>query len=117
MARRASLALSCVPCRYRLAHWPLTELSTRPLSKAPDALAELCACRRVVDAPGPVGHFSPQRPVLRAAIPKHERRVQKAQDHSNGRKELLPGRLRRLPSLGADRLGRVVLIQEPSLSG
>src|ERR687896_2604221 len=81
--------------QHRLAHWPLTELSARPLSKAPDALTELGACRRVIDAPGPVGHFSPQKPVLRAAIPKHERRVQKAQDHSNGRKELLPGRLRR----------------------
>jgi hypothetical protein len=44
------------------------------------------ARRRVVDAPGPVGHFGPQRPVLRAAIPKHEHPVQKAQDHSDGGK-------------------------------
>jgi hypothetical protein len=151
MARKASLALSCVPCRYRIAYryrsgwfisrstafdvrcasgnpkagtkryrfayWSLTELSTRPLSKAPDALAKLCPCRRVVDVPGPVGHFSPQRPVLRAAIPEHEHRMQKAQDHGDGPKDLLPGQLRRLPSIGADRLGRVVLVQEPSLGG
>lgn len=59
-------------------------VSCRDTGTRSDALAEMFARRRVVDAPGPVGHFGPQRPVLRAAIPKHEHPVQKAQDHSDG---------------------------------
>jgi hypothetical protein len=44
-------------------------------------------------------YLSLQWPVLRAAIPEHEHRMQKAQDHGDGPKDLLPGQLRRIPSI------------------
>src|SRR5512135_305284 len=80
----------------------------RPAPQRPEPLAEASAVRRVIRLPDPAGDLCEHPLQVLGSVTDLEPGVQEALEDDHTPEQGLPGRLRRLPAVGVERLGSVL---------